>query len=230
MIWVADEGLYEPTEHHLRRLRERGRGPHSGAARGAAVLAAAGLAAWVAIVLWPKFPGAGLPMAGVKSPALAVQGLDQMARAWVRVAIMAVSLLLVMALAAWTVDAILAGVARQRRVLISRAAFHSKAVWPWLIALLYQIAALFLGYVWLWRAAMAHQADPRRFASTFALSAATAIAVIVLGIAVLDAAVARAAFISSARMTREQFLEEQKETGPPVVVALRRGARLRRRR
>lgn len=227
---TADHGIYAPTEHHLRRLREQGRGPHSGAARGTAVLAGAGLAAWAGVGLLPRFLGASLSMASIESPAVGAQMLPQLVHSWSLLALMAVGLLSALAFGAWAADAILAGVSRQRRALVSRAAFHPGALWSWLIALVCQVAALVLGCVWLWRAIMAYQADPLRFAGAFSSSAAMVIGVIALSIAVLDAAVARVTFLSSARMSRQQFLEEQKETGSPPGVVLRRTARLRHRR
>jgi len=227
---MSDHGFYEPTEHHLLRLRELGRGPHSGAARGAAILAVACLAAWVVVVRLPSFLSAGLALARVSSPALAAQLMLRIARTGCLIAVSAVGLLLAMAMAAWAVDALLAGVARERRSLISRTAFRLGAVRAWFAALLCEIVALALGWVWLWRVIGANQADPPRFVAAFSSSAAGAIAVIVLGIAALDAVLARAVFFSSARMTREQFLQHQKETRPPVIVTLRRTARMRARR
>ncbi|MCX7599230.1 MAG: EscU/YscU/HrcU family type III secretion system export apparatus switch protein [Armatimonadetes bacterium] len=227
---MSDEGLYEPTEWHLRRLREQGRGPHSGAARGAAVLAAACLLVWAGVTLLSRFLTTSLPLAGVDSSAKAAQLLAKVARVWSLVALLAAGLVVIMAFAAWATDALLAGVAHQRRSLVLRAPLRFAALWTWLVSSLLGLVALAMGCVWLWRVVVANPADPPQFAIAFTRSAAVAIGAIALGLAVLDAAVARAGFISSARMTREQFLEEQKETSPPPMVVLRRAPRMRRRR
>lgn len=229
---MSDQGLYEPTERHLRRLREQGRGPHSGAARGAAVVAVAAGATWAG---WRVVAGAlakGLAVVGgvtaMSRPAAALAAAGGEAKMWAAVL---AGLALAMALAAWAVDAMVAGVASERRSLVARGLAGLAAAPAWARGVAVEVAALGVAGVWVWRATEAAAGgEPRLALAVIVPSALGALAVITVGMAAADAALAWAGFTAGARMTRAQVVEERRETGPPPAVASRRLGRLRRRR
>jgi flagellar biosynthesis protein FlhB len=226
---MGGEGFYEPTERHLRRLREEGRGPHGAVARGAAALAAGLGMAW--LLRGYALDGArrGLAMAAV-SPGATATALAPVGREAARWALAAAAVALAMALAAWVADAVVAGVATRRRSLAVRAVPRPGGARTWAVALGLEVVGLALAVLWLGGAFRSAGGDLERAASAMAGAAESAGAVIALLMAVADAVASRAAFLAAGRMTRGEFLEDQREARAPEAVTRRRAGRMRGRR
>ncbi len=225
--------MYDPTQRHLRRLREEGRGPHVPAARGAAVLvvtvsASALLLPWAAHDLAPRWIAV---LAGASSSLDGSAALADVRALALWSAGVLVALCLAACFALWLVDALWAGVSSRRHPLVSRALWRPTAVRTFAVAAVIEICALALAVavVWPLTSAAADADDSLLSLARFGPLAVIALATVVLIIAV-DLATSYLFFLADARMSRADLLEEQRDQQPASSVARRCAARLSRRR
>jgi flagellar biosynthesis protein FlhB len=224
--------MYDPTQRHLRRLREEGRGPHVAAVRGVAVLivtvvASTLLLRYAAHDLAPRWAAtlAGASSADVTASLAGVRSLAL----WSSGALLA--LLFCACLALWAMDALWAGLSSRRHPLVSRALWRPAAVRSWALAVLVEVCALALvaAVAWPLISFAADSDSPVLSLARFGPLAILAAAAVVL-ITAADLATSYLFFIADARMSRADLLEEQRDQQPAAPVVRRRAGRLSRRR
>lgn len=230
---AEDMRPYEPTARHLRRLAAEGAGPHSHLLRAAAVaFVGCAIALWAALAGSAVFTHALRACLAAASPptvhaaryALHLVGWPLLAAA---VAVAAFA-----GVAAWLADGVLAGFAaswrrRSRPGPPPPAQALSHWLWGWCAALLV-ICVASLAIAWTFAQGLG-AADESRLAA-IATGAGAWIMLIAALAAAVDALVAHVRFRARARMTRAEYLEDQRHERGPWLTAWRRSARLRRRR
>jgi type III secretory pathway component EscU len=116
-----------------------------------------------------------------------------------------------------------------RRPLVSRVLWRPAACRPWLVGLGLEICALAIAAAVAWPLATASADEQALAPARLAPLGAIAFAIVVVVVAA-DLATSYLFFLSDARMSRADLVEERRETQPPPQVLRRRSRRFSRRR
>jgi flagellar biosynthesis protein FlhB len=230
---MEEPRLYEPTEQHLRRLRERARGPHSALARGVAVLAGAlglGLAGWI----WARREFEALFWAASQHGTASVGEALAWAEQWGKVALaLTAAVCAVLGLAAVLGDALSAGFGWGRqRLTLGGLCKPERAMITWLWFLAVAIIALgAMASIGHWTiSAMVLRNDVLRLGTTMVWRAMGGAMIVAVALGFLDVIVSRARFRGESRMSRAEFLDDQRESRGHWLTLWRRQRRMWRRR
>jgi hypothetical protein len=142
-----------------------------------------------------------------------------------------VAIFLTACFALWAVDALWAGISSRRRSLVSRALWRPTGLRSWAVAAVVEICALTLAAAVAWPLVLSSAGTDVPVLSLARLGPLAVLAVVaVVLITAVDLATSYLFFLSDARMSRADLLEEQRDQQPAAPVARRRAGRLSRRR
>ncbi len=228
---MADElRPYEPTPRYLQRLRQEGQGPHCALLRysvGVWLLMALGTIGFFAGPgLLHRVMRASLSLLASSTRPAPIYG------AWVvgGAAFLGAAICLLIVASMLLVDGIVAGFGwKWRRLTSSGVASANRAaeMWVWGLVVMLLLFGIFAIVAWI---GMASSSVSIEVVPMVALRLGILCLTVVLLLGLFDALVAYWRFVRTTRMTRREFLEEQREQRGHWLTLLRRQRRMERRR